>query len=277
MRPVWLRPCVPSPHPCVSSPPLCVSNPQPCVSSPHPCVSRRCCSRLSRAGCDASSQTRRRRLTTYGYHLTAYGHRLTTYGYHLIKYVYCPGARRLRGAAGGEPASLPGRHGDRAPPPPRVRGVQPLASVPIRSHPFTPVYIVSHRLASSHPSRAHTHSHTPSHTHTPHTCRSPSHTSHILTPSSLLTLQVRIRRAGYPIKCGFGQIVMDFQELHIPGTCACPCTDHPPMPAHVSAHTRHACALPPTGLAAQPVCHPAWPLHALPCRTRLVDRRHRRA
>ena len=28
---------------------------------------------------------------------------------------------------------------------------------------------------------------------------------------------VRIRRAGYPVKCAFGQIVKDFSELHIPG------------------------------------------------------------
>ena len=28
---------------------------------------------------------------------------------------------------------------------------------------------------------------------------------------------VRIRRAGYPVKCAFGQIVRDFSELHIPG------------------------------------------------------------
>ena len=28
---------------------------------------------------------------------------------------------------------------------------------------------------------------------------------------------VRIRRAGYPVKCPFGQIVRDFSELHIPG------------------------------------------------------------
>ena len=67
--------------------------------------------------------------------------------------VYPPGARRLRGAAGGEPASLPGRHGDRAPPRLRVHGVQPLASVPIRSHSFPSSRIVSHRLTHHAPIR----------------------------------------------------------------------------------------------------------------------------
>lgn len=148
------------------------------------------------------------------------------------------------------------------------------------SHLFPSVHTRSHRLASSRIvspiTRPYALSHNLLHPHPSHPSLTLAHLAHFH-PVPLPTLQVRIRRAGYPVKCGFGQIVRDFQELHLPGTCACPCTDHPPIPAHASAHTRHACALPPTGLAAQPVCHPAWPLHALPCRTRLVDRQHRRA